>query len=314
MPTVETALGPVDTADLGFTLSHEHIISGDLAVRHNWPHVIDVEKEIVDARARLDEVWDLGVRTMVDLTTVDLGRDASIIRRVAEGTKMQIIVATGVHRRPPRYFERRVPEPVVELFVMDIEQGIADSGVKAGCIKLATEEEVDPLNELMLRAGALTHRATGVPIMTHSNPFHGTGRDQQDVFEAEGVDLTRVVIGHSGDTDDLDYLMSVMDRGSTIGMDRYGTKIGADTEKRTDVIAALCARGYADRMVVSHDAGSFSLNVPRHIRDTRFPEWNYLTIPTKVIPGLRERGVPEDQIEEITTHNLRRIFEQQGGY
>ena len=74
MPTVETALGPLDTAKLGFTLSHEHIISGDLAVRHNWPHVIDVEKEIVDAQARLDEVHDLGVRTMVDLTTVDLGR------------------------------------------------------------------------------------------------------------------------------------------------------------------------------------------------------------------------------------------------
>ena len=150
--------------------------------------------------------------------------------------------------------------------------------------------------------------------MTHSNPFDGTGRDQQDVFEAEGVDLTRVVIGHSGDTDDLDYLMGLMDRGSIIGMDRYGTKIGADTEKRTDVIAELCSRGYADRMVVSHDAGSFSLNVPRHIRDTRFPEWNYLTIPTKVIPGLRDRGVPEDQIEEITTGNLRRLFEQQGGY
>ena len=191
---------------------------------------------------------------------------------------------------------------------------MADSGVKAACIKLATEEEVTPLNELMLRAGALTHRATGVPIMTHSNPFDGTGRDQQDVFEAEGVDLTRVVIGHSGDTDDLDYLMGLMDRGSIIGMDRYGTKIGADTEKRTDVIAELCSRGYADRMVVSHDAGSFSLNVPRHIRDTRFPEWNYLTIPTKVIPGLRDRGVPEDQIEEITTGNLRRLFEQQGGY
>ena len=97
-------------------------------------------------------------------------------------------------------------------------------------------------------------------------------------------------------------------------MDRYGTKIGADTEKRTDVIAELCSRGYADRMVVSHDARVvLALNVPRHIRDTQFPEWNYLTIPTKVIPGLRDRGVPEEQIEEITTHNLRRIFEQQGG-
>ena len=314
MPTVETALGPVDTADLGFTLSHEHVISGTLSVRLNWPHLFDREAEIVRARENLDEVYEAGVRTVVDLTTFDLGRDAAIIREVAGGTKIQIILATGVHLRIPNYFNRRVPDPIVELFVMDIEQGIAGTGVKAAAIKVATEEEVTPQIELMLRAAALTQRATGAPIMTHSNPFVGTGVNQQEIFAGEGVDLARVVIGHSGDTDDLDYLAKLMDRGSTIGMDRYGTHLGADTEKRTDVIAELCRRGYADRMVLSHDASSYSLNVPRHIRAERFPEWNYLTIPTKVIPGLRERGTPDDQIEALTAGNLRRIFEQQGAY
>jgi phosphotriesterase-related protein len=314
MPTVETALGPIETTNLGFTLSHEHIISGTLSIRLNWPHLFNREEAIILAREKLNEAYEAGVRTVVDLTTFDLGRDVATIREVAEGTKMQIILATGIHLRIPRYFERKVPDHIVELFVMDIEEGIAGTGVKAAAIKVATEDEVTPQIELMLRAAALTHRATGAPIMTHSNPFIGTGTNQQDIFEEEGVDLSRVVIGHSGDTEDLDYLTGIMDRGSTIGMDRYGTHLGADTEKRTDVIAKLCRRGYADRMVLSHDASSFSLNMPSHIRAERFPEWNYLTIPTKVIPGLVKRDIPAEQIETLTTRNLRRIFEQQRSY
>ena len=302
------------TADLGFTLAHEHVISGTLSVRMNWPHLFDREAEIAIAHENLDTAYEAGVRTLVDLTTFDLGRDAAIIREVAAGTRMQIILATGLHLRMPNYFNRREPDRIVALFVQDIEKGIAGTGVKAGAIKVATEEELTPQIELMLRAAALTQRATGAPIMTHSNPFAGTGAAQQDVFASEGVDLASVVIGHSGDTDDLEYLSKVMDRGSTIGMDRYGTHIGADTEKRTDVIAELCRRGYADRMVLSHDASSYSLNMPRHIRAERFPEWNYLTIPTKVIPGLRERGTPEEQIAALTVGNPRRIFEQQGAY
>ena len=314
MPTVETVRGPVDTADLGFTLPHEHIISGAHSVRINWPHTFDRNAEVAWALEKLEEAYDQGVRTLVDLTTFDLGRDVALIREIAEGTRMQIIVATGVHLYAPAFFRRRVPDAIVDLFVMDIEQGIAGTDIKAGAIKVATEEEVTPQIELMLRAAALTHRATGVPILTHSNPFAGTGANQQDVFEAEGVDLSRIVIGHSGDTDDYDYLMRLMDRGSTIGMDRYGSARGVDTEKRTDTVAELCRRGYSDRMVLSQDASAYFSHSPRHIRAERFPDWNYLTIATKVVPGLRERGIPEEQIEQLTAGNMRRLFEQQGAY
>ena len=88
-----------------------------------------------------------------------------------------------------------------------------------------------------------------------------------------------------------------MDRGSTIGMDRYGSARGVDTEKRTDTVAELCRRGYSDRMVLSQDASAYFSHSPRHIRAERFP--NYLTIATKVVPGLRSAASPK-QIEQLT--------------
>ena len=81
---------------------------------------------------------------------------------------MQIVVATGVHLQVPGFFRRHTPDPIVELFMRDIEDGIAETGIKAGAIKVATEEEVTAENRLILRAAAITHRATGVPILTHS--------------------------------------------------------------------------------------------------------------------------------------------------
>ncbi len=314
MALVPTANGTVESGELGLTLMHEHVLMGSRDVHENWPHLFDRSGNIDHAVQVLDEAHDLGVRTIVDLTTVDLGRNVDIVQEIAKRTRMQIIVATGVHLRPPSYFRRRTPDRMVELYVRDIEQGVADTGVRAGALKIATEEEVTPDNEVQLRAVALAHRETGVPIMTHSNPEAGTGADQQRVFEAEGVDLSRVVIGHSGDTTNLDYLAGLMERGSTIGMDRFGTGMGATTEQRIETIAALCERGYASQMVLSHDTSCFADNFPWHIRESRLPEWNFLTISKRVLPELRERGVSEEQIQAMTVDNPRRIFEAQGGY
>ena len=122
---------------------------------------------------------------------------------------------------PQRYFSRHGVDHVADLFIRDITQGIGNSGVKAAIIKCATDEGgLTPGVERVLRACARTHRQTGVPITTHTHAPSFRGRDQQRVFEEEGVDLSRVIIGHCGDSTDLDYLKELMDRGSMIGMDR----------------------------------------------------------------------------------------------
>jgi len=165
-----------DTELLGFTLMHGHVFSRSPGVFENWPHLWDGEAEIERAAETFRELKANGVDTIVDLTTVDLGRDVSMVREVAERVELNIIVCTGVWRRPPRYFERRNPDPIADLFVKDVEDGIAGTGVRAAIIKLATEPTVDELNETMLRAGARAHRRTGVPISTHTDAKSRSGR------------------------------------------------------------------------------------------------------------------------------------------
>lgn len=305
----------MDTKDLGFVLMHEHIFSGvQQTMIMNWPHTFNLEKEVGEIVDEFRELKIAGVDSIVDLTTVDLNRDAAMLKAVALRTEINIIVATGVHMNPPGYFRRPTPEPIVDLYVRDITVGIADTGVRAGILKIATEE-VNDEKELQLRAVAMAHRQTGVPISTHTNAFKKVGLDQQRVFKAEGVDLSRVIIGHSGDSTDLEYLSELMEAGSTIGMDRFGARIPATThEERCDTVAELCRRGFADRMVLSHDAWSFSFRNSRQTMKERLPEFNFFHVPLRVLPALRERGVTDEQINAMTTGNPRRLFEAQGAY
>ena len=313
MTLIPTARGDLDTAELGFTLMHEHVflLSHDLYA--SYPQLFDREAEVESAAAKLEEAYEAGVRTIVDLTTVDLGRDIGLVAEVAARTRMQIVVATGVHLDPPGYFLRRNPEPVLDLYLGDLNDGIAGTGIRAGAIKIATEE-CTPENEFQLRIAARAHRATGTPLMTHSNPIIGSGADQQRVFTEEGVNLERVVIGHSGDSTDVEYLSGLMERGSTIGMDRFGLSMRANTEERIATIAELCRRGFASQMVLSHDAACHFLGVPLETIARNSPEWHFLTIPTRVLPELEGLGVTEEQIHAMVVDNPRRIFEAQGAY
>src|SRR5437868_4601579 len=233
MPAINTVNGVIETSRLGVTLMHEHVFVLSPEIMQNYPEGWrDEEARIVDAVNRLNELKSRGIDSIVDLTVIGLGRYIPRIRRVAEQTDINIVAATGVYTYNdiPMYFHFRGPgtllggpEVMTEMMVRDIEEGIEDTGVKAAILKCATDEPgVTPGVERVLRAVAQAHRQTGVPISTHTHPATRRGLDQQKIFKEEGVDLTRVVIGHSGDTTDTDYLEEIINNGSFIGMDRFG--------------------------------------------------------------------------------------------
>src|SRR6266567_3457982 len=320
MSLVSTARGPIPTDQLGFVLMHEHIVLQSPGVRANWPDTLDKHAAIQRSVTKLNEAKAAGVDTLVDLTTMDNGRDVPLIAEIAAQTDIQVVVATGMWRLVPRYFMDKTPDDLARLFVADITQGVQGTTVKAAIIKNASDDRtISGLQDLAFRAAARAHRQTGVPLSTHTNVFEQSGLDQQRIYAEEGVDLSRVIIGHSGDTDDLDYLHRLLDRGSYLGMDRFGLdhfgpQKFLDTPGRVRVIAALCAQGYADRLVLSHDAGCWPDGRSVAFQEQTWPNWRYTHVPSEVVPALREAGVAKEHMELMTRGNPRKIFEQQSPY
>ena len=318
MATVPGVLGPIDTTELGFTLMHEHIFvvrAGRCGSRS--PSWLDRDALVEHATREVLSVRERGVGTIADLTPVNLGRDIHLIREVAERAEMQIIASTGLYwMEEPFHIQAWEIDQLVEVLLPDVTDGIQGTDSKAGIIKCATDHlGVTDFNRKLLQVAARLHRATGAPISTHTSVEHEVGPAQQDVFEEEGVDLGRVVIGHCGDTQDVDYLESILRRGSMIGMDRFGLDFILPTEKRVDTIAELCRRGWAERMVLSHDASCFIDWFPAGEHSGRPRRTGTgVTFLDDVIPALGEVGVTEEQIRMMTVENPRRVFERQGSY
>lgn len=325
MPSIQTVNGAVSTDKLGQTLMHEHLFVLSSEIMQNFPEPWgDEEKRVNDAITRMNELKSRGVDTVVDLTVIGLGRYIPRIKRIAEQTDINIIAATGIYtyNDVPMYFhfrgpgtELEGPEMMTDMFVRDIEEGIADTGVRAAILKCATDKQgLTSGVERVLRAVALAHRRTGVPISTHTHARTERGLEQQRIFEEEGVDLSRVIIGHSGDTTDIDYLEKLVAQGSFLGMDRFGIDTILPFEDRVKTVAEMCRRGHADKLVLSQDAACFNDWLPEEALPVVLPRWHFLHIHNDVIPALKEKGVTDEQVHTMMVENPRRIFETQGAY
>ena len=322
---VETVQGAMSTAGLGVTLMHEHVFVLSPEIIANYPEGFGDEAAREDAAVeKLNALKAAGVDTIVDPTVIGLGRYIPRIQRVAARTDLQIVVATGVYTYGdvPMYFHFtgpgtafNGPEPMVDLFVRDITEGIAGTGVKAAILKCATDEAgVTPGVDRVLRAVAAAHRITGVPITTHTHAHTRRGLDQQRILAEEGVDLSRVIIGHSGDTTDLAYLEELIAAGSYLGMDRFGIDNVLGFDERVDTVVRMCERGHADKMVLAHDASCYIDWLPEAALPFALPNWHYLHIHNDVLPALRQRGVSEEQITTMLVGNPQAIFSHGGAY
>ncbi|WP_067811232.1 phosphotriesterase family protein [Actinomadura kijaniata] len=323
MPVVETVRGPVDVAALGRTFMHEHVFVLDTEHIQNYGAGAwwDEEERVADAIAKLRQLVDRGITTIADPTVWGLGRYIPRVQRIAEQVpELNIIPATGlytyndvpfqlIYRGPDTLLGG--PDPLVENFVRDLTEGIADTGVKAAFLKCAMDAPgLTPGVERVMRAVAAAHRETGAPVTVHTHSDSHAGRVVVGLLGKEGVDLSKVVIGHAGDSNDLDYLMELADTGAILGMDRFGLDLLNPTADRVATIAALCERGYTDRMVLSHDAACYMDWFgpdPELLRDLA-PNWNYRHITDDVLPALRERGVTDAQIDQMLVGNPRRYF------
>ncbi len=300
---------------------HEHVFVLTPDVQQNYPDEWgDEDARIADAVAKLSELAATGVRTIVDPTVIGLGRYIPRIQRVAEQVpELNIIVATGcyIYENVPFFFHHRgpalgldMPDPMVDLFVGDITAGIAGTGVRAAFLKCAIDEPGPTKGvERVMRAVAKAHHATGAPITVHTHPATRTGLEVKRVMcDEERVHPDRIVLGHSGDSADVDHLSALADAGFMLGMDRFGINLETTTEARADTVVEMCRRGYAERMVLSHDASCYIDWIDPNVLGL-LPQWHYLHLEQDVLPYLREHGVTDEQLDAMLVENPRRYFE-----
>jgi len=321
--TVNTVLGPIDTAKIGFTLSHEHIIASSAGIWQAWPELFGGRARFIATAAdQLKRARDEGVNSIIDCTTIDLGRDIRMMEEVSRRSGMQVIAATGHWNDPSNTMRSRTVEELADFFIREITSGIEGTDIKAGVIKVANGGMIDAFGEKLLRAAARASNMTGVPITTHSPGAQRVGEKQAVIFEEEGLSPSKVCIGHT-DNSPADYQAGLVRRGYYVGMDQLprggpappGTPLqaaGALTwEQRYAQIKALVDAGYANRMMLGNDhslAMTLQTTAADPLRVAQNPD-GMLFVVRRAIPALKQIGVSTDAIRTMTIDVPRRFFE-----
>jgi phosphotriesterase-related protein len=315
MPSVETVQGAVDAEDLGVVLVHEHVRFRDEAVAVQWPERYDEQQELDAALADVEAAKERGVKTIVDPTAMFGGRDVNFMKRVSDQTGIPIVACTGIYTYDylPHYFQNRDADVMAEHFVADIERGIQGTDMKAAFLKCAADaagvtENVEKVHRAVARASL----QTGAPIMAHSMPAVETAPRQIEIFEEEGVDLARVQIAHCGDTEDVEYIERLIDKGVYVGLDRYGLEMVVPIDKRNATAAELLRRGHAEHVMISQDSCATIDWFPRElepmfIASGAIRNWTMTLVFDEVVPALRKQGVMDDAVfETIFVENPKR--------
>jgi len=317
---VETVLGPIDASKLGFALPHEHVAEGAYYLG-KWPKAWGGRAEFVaKAVEKLKLIRAAGVSTIVDLTPYDVWRDIRFLEEVSRKSGINMIACTGQRFFLPKVSGVSMPaltiEGLAEFFQKEIAQGIDGTGIKAGVIKIGIVAKTPTtLEEMGLRAAARASRATGVPIRIHTDAANRAGDNHAVILEDEGVNPARVSFDHSDDSGDMDYLLDLVRRGYSLGMDHVHRGISSDFkppfERRAECLKLLVGAGFAEKIFLSQDSefgGSLLPEDAKEWRDKLDPPEGMLFTIRKLIPYLERLGVRDQEIRTITVDNPKRFF------
>lgn len=301
---IRTVLGPIAPEQLGICMVHEHLIVDSWALWQvpNYSLIVDdvglVTEEVQAYRAA-------GGVSIVDVTTIGLGRNASALKRIAEATGVQIVMGTGWYRERayPTYIQEKSTDELAAMMVREIEDGIDETGIRAGIIgEIGTERHfITPAQERVFRAAARAHLQTGAPITTHTTHWGELALEQLALLAEEGVDPKHVIVGHLGDRRDIDLLVPIAETGAFLGIDNIGYLDYQKEERRAQNVIDLIAAGFRSQILLSMDIAT--LNDLHWYGGKGF---DYLLL--RFIPLLRELGATEEDVTQLLVTNPSRAI------
>jgi phosphotriesterase-related protein len=319
--SINTVTGAISSDRLGRVLAHEHVLVGWAGWESDTIRPGPARDDVLAVAAdRVAEMRGHGVATMIDPCPGDLGRDVELMAEISARTGFQIICATGLYKEDrggAPYWKFRASfgggaESIAELYVRELTEGIGDTGIKAGIIKVATGHgAISGYERTLLEAAAIASNATGAPITTHTES--GTCGDEQQAFlVARGVPPHRIIVGHSCGSADHDYHMRIVRGGSYLGFDRFGLGILQPDDVRVASMTKLLRAGAGARIVVSHDTvwcwRGEPIPNPEPVADM-LATWTPSHFFERIVPKLVAAGTSHDEIECMLVENPRRYFE-----
>lgn len=298
MVEVMTVLGPVEASKLGSTLPHEHLFA-------NLTKQILIGGVINDRRLVIQEVElfaAVGGRTIVDLTTNDIGRNPGWLREVSQRTGVNVIMGCGFYREPyidSAKIDRASVESLADAMVLEIEYGI--DGVRPGIIgEVGSEQFITSTEERCLRASAQAQQRTGLSISTHAGRWPN-GVRQLDILASEGTSPTRVIIGHSDTIPDADYHLAIVERGAYIEFDTIRGSSRYNVDTRIEYITNLINRGYSRQILLSQDVCLMTHLVAEG-------GGGYAYVHSGFRDELAAAGIDDSMLDDLLIHNPARAL------
>jgi phosphotriesterase-related protein len=306
---VQTVRGPIDPGNLGFTLPHEHTAIALWHIPSRWDYW-ELRREEPIITAELARFREKGGTCLVDLTLPGVGRDPDWLAGLSTSTGLDIVMGAGWYREAyypaEALIDRRSVDDLADEIVREATEGVGASGVRPGIIgEIGTDKPwLSAQEERVHRAAARAAKRTGLAITTHAVQST-VGLDQLTVFEVEGADLSRVVIGHADSYPDPAYHRAIVERGASVEFDFLGmsfTPLERQGEGRiVESICALLAAGHVERILLSQDV----------CHDSQLAHYGgngYTYLADAFLPRLRAAGVSDDEIRTITVENPRRLL------
>ena len=321
---INTMLGEISADRLGRCLMHEHFLYGYCGYQGDATlGAFDEEAAYKICMEAADTAKSYGIKTVVDATANECGRNVHFLKRISEASGLNIICSTGFYFEDESayaYWKFRssfadITKEIEEMMTTEVSVGIEGSGIKAGVIKLGSSKgRITPMEECFFKAAARTQKNTGCVIITHTQ-LGTMGPEQAALLISEGADPKKVAIGHMCGNTDVAYHKKVLSQGVFVNLDRFGLQgelfhTPTDSE-RVDLIENLVKEGYEDKILLGHDTVNVQLGRPNIMNDIMkeaLADANIGTLGNKVIPDMKRRGFSDELIEKFFTDNPRAIF------
>lgn len=338
---VMTVLGGIPADQLGVTLIHEHLfwdlrslcippsvgklvssrpdclVMENLGLLHRDPFCIE-------ENLGLDEVWTIGAEvmafkraggsTIVDATSIGMGREPDLLRELARTTGLNIVMGCGYYRSLAHdaFVLQSNTVGLADQIIKDLKVGVGEERIRAGMIgEIGTSAPLNPEEQKVLTAAAYAQKETGAALCVHVHPWTSqpTGLQILDLLAQAGADLSKVILNHLDCCLDLDYHEELLRRGVYITYDNFGKEYHRDRGhiqyptdlQRLESLAELISRGYLERLMVSQDV-CFRTDL------RRYGGWGYDHLLTNIIPLARHIGFSQKNISTILIENPSRAL------